>query len=98
MSYPLSKYMRGQAPICLLLLRFLLFDDLHHAAGAEAGSAKLDELFRILQRRDAAGGLDPHAGLSQRRAACGSIIIHPRRDFNLPACVLKISKNLLAFF
>ena len=40
--------MRGQAPICLLLLRFLLFDDLHHAAGAEAGSAKLDTCMELV--------------------------------------------------
>ena len=71
-----SPYAAG----ALLLLRLQLLDDLDHAAGAEAGRAELDELFRVLQRRNAAGGLDLHAGLyvlreqlhvMERRAAGG---------------------------
>ena len=78
----IGPYIAGAgAPLgALLLLRLQLLDDLDHAAGAEAGRAELDELFRVLQRRNAAGGLDLHAGLyvlreqlhvMERRAAGG---------------------------
>ena len=48
----IGPYIAGAgAPLgALLLLRLQLLDDLDHAAGAEAGRAELDELFRVLQR------------------------------------------------
>ena len=57
-----------------------LLDDLHDAARSESRCAKLDELLRVLQRRDAARGLDSDARLHvlreqlhivERRAAGG---------------------------
>ena len=48
------------APNSVSVVIFQSFGDLHNTAGAQAVGTQFNELFRVLQRGDAAGGLDLH--------------------------------------